>query len=181
MTPPHPCEDSVARKGVAYLALGANMGDPLASLRSAKRRLERLAEPVGASSLYRTEPVGGPAGQPRYLNAVLVLRIPASLRDPRALLDVCLDIEREHGRVRRERWSARTLDVDVLDLDGRIVDESGLQLPHPRMMDRAFVLAPLCEVAPGWTHPRSGVAACARLSELDGSGIERTRLRWDPR
>ena len=166
---------------LAYLALGANLGDPLATLRSARHRLDGLAEVVRASSLYRTEPVGGPAGQPPYLNAVLVVRLPAPLQEAHALLEACSRIEHEHGRERRQRWSARTLDVDILDFGGRMVDEPGLHLPHPRMMDRAFVLAPLCEVAPGWTHPRTGVSACDRLAELGRHGIARTALRWDPR
>ena len=181
MTAADPLRDAPPGDATAYLALGANLGDPLASLRSARRHLEDIARVVRASSLYRTEAVGGPAGQPPYLNAVVAVRLPPALREPQALLDACLRIERRHGRERRERWSARTLDVDVLDLGGRVVAEPGLQLPHPRMMDRPFVLAPLCEVAPGWTHPRSGVAACERLAQLDRSGIERTRLGWDAR
>lgn len=166
---------------LAYLALGANLGDPLATLRSARARLAELGDLTRASSLYRTAPVGGPAGQPPYLNAVVALRLPMALQEPRTLLEACLSIEREHGRERRERWSARTLDLDVLDLGGRVLDDPGITLPHPRMMDRAFVLAPLCEVAPAWRHPRSGVAACARLADLDTSGIARTGLTWASR
>ena len=181
MTSVDPGPDGGPADELAYLALGANLADRLASLRSARRHLEELAQVVRASSLYRTEPVGGPPGQPRYLNAVVAVRLPSHLVEPRTLLEACLRIERRHGRERRERWSARTLDVDVLDIGGRILDEPGLHLPHPRMMDRTFVLAPLCEVAPAWRHPRSGMGACERLAELDRGGIERTRLGWEPR
>jgi 2-amino-4-hydroxy-6-hydroxymethyldihydropteridine diphosphokinase len=129
----------------AYLALGSNLGDRLATLQRAVDALSR--EPgirVEASSrVWETEPVGPP--QPRYLNAVL--RIVADL-EPIELLGACLRVETALGRVRRERWGPRTLDVDVLLYDQRTVDEPELQVPHPRMHERAFVLAPLLELEP---------------------------------
>jgi 2-amino-4-hydroxy-6-hydroxymethyldihydropteridine diphosphokinase len=129
----------------AYLALGSNLGDRLATL---QRGVDLLsAEPgirVEASSrVWETEPVGPP--QPRYLNAVL--RVDTDL-EPRPLLEACQRVESALGRVRLERWGPRTLDVDLLLYDDRTVDEPELQVPHPRMHERAFVLAPLLELEP---------------------------------
>ena len=134
----------------AWVGLGSNVGDRLATLRSATAALSRLThtELVRASRLYETTAVG-PSEEP-FLNAVIELRTGL---DPRRLLEAMLTIERDHGRVRRTRWGARTLDLDLLvwvDADGRLLelDEPGLVLPHARMLERDFVLAPLCDVAP---------------------------------
>jgi len=135
------------------------------------------------SALYRTVPVGGPAGQRAYLNAVIGLRPPEGM-DPGGLLAALLAIERAQGRQRRERWGPRTLDLDLLALGDVVLDTPALRLPHPRMMGRAFVLVPLCEAAPRWTHPVSGERACDALRRLDDAargGVQRTRLHWDAR
>ncbi|HMS88074.1 MAG: 2-amino-4-hydroxy-6-hydroxymethyldihydropteridine diphosphokinase [Acidimicrobiales bacterium] len=126
----------------AFLSLGSNLGD--------RRRL--LVEAIGSlgpsvvavSSVYETEPVGGP-DQGRFLNVVVEL---ATALPPRDLLAVCHRLESAAGRVRTERWGPRTLDVDIVWIDGVTVDEPDLQVPHPRMWDRRFVLAPLAELAP---------------------------------
>jgi 2-amino-4-hydroxy-6-hydroxymethyldihydropteridine diphosphokinase len=129
----------------AYLALGSNLGDRLSTLQRAVDLLD--AKPGIAvrrsSRVYETEPVGPP--QPDYLNAVIEVRTDLG---PRELLEACLDVEAELGRVRGERWGPRTLDVDLLTYEDRSVDEPGLVVPHPRMHERAFVLVPLLELDP---------------------------------
>jgi dihydroneopterin aldolase/2-amino-4-hydroxy-6-hydroxymethyldihydropteridine diphosphokinase len=140
----------------AFLGLGANLGDREAALR---RAVESLPDVVAVSPLYETEPVGGPAGQAPYLNAVVEL---ATDRSPRQLLELAHSLEQEAGRVRAERHGPRPLDVDILWVDGVTVDEPDLVVPHPRMFERRFVLAPLADLAPdlvppGWEDDRRGV------------------------
>ena len=126
----------------AFLGLGSNLGDRRSYLRGA---VESLGEEVVAvSSLFETEPVGGPDQGP-FLNLVVELE---TERSPRDLLAECRRLEQEAERVRVERWGPRTLDVDVLWIDGVTVDEPDLQVPHPRMFERRFVLAPLAQLAP---------------------------------
>ena len=132
----------------AYLGLGSNLGDREAHLR---RAIETLGETVVAvSPLYETDPVGGPGGQGAHLN--LVVEIDTDLT-PRQLLGVCHRLEAAAERVRQERWGPRTLDVDILLLDDVTVDEPDLQIPHPRMWQRRFVLAPLADLAPDLVPP----------------------------
>jgi len=126
----------------AFLGLGSNLGDRVAQLRAAVATLPHL---VATSPVYETEPVGGPAGQGTYLN--LVAQLDTTFH-PDELLEVCRALEADAGRVREERWGPRTLDVDVLWVDGHEVDEPHLQVPHPRMWERRFVLAPLRDLAP---------------------------------
>ena len=161
---------------LSYLALGSNLADPLEQLRRARAALEGLGRLIAASSLYRTAPVGGPEGQPDYLNAVVALR--PNTDDPETLLQELLALEAQQGRVRAVRWDARTLDLDVLTWDDVIYESAALTLPHPRMLERAFVLAPLCEIAPDWRHPQTGERGCEVLRRLGLGGIERTLLSW---
>lgn len=143
-----------------HLALGSNLGDRLAHLQSA---LDGLRDHpaitiVAVSRVYETDPVGGPA-QDDYLNAVV--EVMTDLQ-PEAVLEVAQALERAAGRVRAERWGPRTLDVDLLRYDDLRLDTASLTIPHPRMWERAFVLAPLHDVAPdlvtvpdeGWTGVR---------------------------
>lgn len=160
------------------VALGANLGEPLLTLDSAVRSLRQHAGLVRVSSPWRTAPVGGPAGQPDYINAVALLNPPGELAGPRRLLDWLLDLERRHGRERTERWSARTLDLDLLAYGGRSVTEPGLELPHPRLADRAFVLAPLAELWPDWRHPLTGRPARELSDGLGTAGVTRLPARW---
>lgn len=127
-----------------YLGLGSNLGDRLATLQAAVDHLAaRAGIDVDASSrVYETAPVGGPE-QPDYLNAVLGIRTTLS---PRELLSACQRVEEDLGRVRDVRWGPRTIDVDVLTFDDQTIDEPDLQVPHPRMHERAFVLLPLLEL-----------------------------------
>ena len=134
----------------AYIALGANLpspaGAPAATLAAAVRRLSKLGTIVQRSSLYSTEPVGF-ADQPRFLNAVVALETDLS---PGTLLNKLLAIEKELGRDRTAGIpnGPRTLDLDILMIGGLELNEPGLELPHPRMSERAFVLIPLVEIAP---------------------------------
>ena len=128
----------------AAVGLGANLGDRRAHLAGAVHLLAAAGPLVAVSSLYETAPVGGPAQGP-FLNAVAVVE--AGLT-PRALLDLCLGIERRAGRRRRVRWGPRLLDLDLLLYDRAVVDEPGLQVPHPRLGGRRFVLEPLAEAWP---------------------------------
>jgi 2-amino-4-hydroxy-6-hydroxymethyldihydropteridine diphosphokinase len=131
------------------LALGSNLGDRRRTLRDA---VDSLPGVVAMSGLYETDPVGGPPGQDPYLNLVVAIE---SALSPRNLLGLCHRIESAAGRVRGERWGPRTLDIDILWIDGETVDEPDLSIPHPRMFERRFVLVPLHDVAPdllpqGW-------------------------------
>jgi 2-amino-4-hydroxy-6-hydroxymethyldihydropteridine diphosphokinase len=167
-------------RGVALVALGSNLQQPLFQLRRAARRLSSLGTLLACSSLYRTTSVGGPPGQPDYFNAVVALRPRQGLLQPECLLVALHEIEKSHGRVRRIRWAPRPLDLDLLSLDDLVVEGPTLWLPHPRMMQRAFVLAPLCEIAGSWCHPVTKQSACEALVELSLEGVRRTSLLWQP-
>lgn len=155
----------------AYIALGSNLGARELHIYQARLALETAAgiEVVSASRIYETEPVG-PQGQGPYLNAVLGLRTELS---PRALLDQLLEIERQQGRRRgaeTERWSARTLDLDLLLYADECLEEEGLEIPHPRLHQRAFVLEPLCELAGQRVHPRLAETLETLRSRLSDPG-----------
>lgn len=137
-----------------------------------------LGEVTARSRLYRTAPVGGPEGQPDYLNAVVELRPGPAYRDPRQLLAALHDLEARFGRRRRVRWEARILDLDLLALGAAVHDEPGLRLPHPRMMERAFVLIPLLDVAPAWRDPRDGRSAAEAAAALPAGGVRSSGLDW---
>jgi 2-amino-4-hydroxy-6-hydroxymethyldihydropteridine diphosphokinase len=147
----------------AYLALGSNIGDRLAHLQTAVDLLARTpaVKIVGISSVYETAPVGGPP-QDDYLNAVVAIETEL---DPYALLDLAHRCEDEAGRVRATRWGPRTLDVDVLLYDEVSIGEPELTLPHPRMWERGFVLAPLRELAPDLVD-RSGRWPDVRIASV---------------
>jgi 2-amino-4-hydroxy-6-hydroxymethyldihydropteridine diphosphokinase len=136
---------------IAFLGLGSNLGDRLTNLQGALDLLQ--AEPglrVAASSrVWETVPVGGPP-QPDYLNAVISVETDLSARD---LLEVAHRVEARLGRVRKERWGARSIDVDLLLYDEESIEEADLVVPHPRLRERAFVLLPLLELAADVTLP----------------------------
>lgn len=153
-----------------HVSLGSNLGDREAHLVAAASAL--AAHPSiqldACSRVYETEPLG-PGEQGPYLNATLRLETTLS---PRALLDVLLDIEKQRGRLRNpaERWGARTLDLDLLTYAERQIDEPGLEVPHPRMAKRGFVLEPLCDLAADEVHPVLGesYAALAKAVRVPG-------------
>ncbi|MDR3772493.1 MAG: 2-amino-4-hydroxy-6-hydroxymethyldihydropteridine diphosphokinase [Terracidiphilus sp.] len=161
----------------AYIALGANlaswMGTPEATLAAAAVRLESLGRVARRSSLYSTEPVGF-AEQPRFVNAVAALETDL---EPRALLKGLLAIEQEFGRDREAGFAngPRTLDLDILLFGDLKISEPGLDIPHPRLTERAFVLIPLCEIAPEVVD-----AACGKtVSQLLDSLNSRVRNETD--
>jgi 2-amino-4-hydroxy-6-hydroxymethyldihydropteridine diphosphokinase len=133
----------------AFLALGSNLGDRAAELR---RAVASTPDLVAQSAVYETDPVGGPEDQGPYLNMVVQLETD---RAPHDLLAVCRKLETAAHRRREIHWGPRTLDVDVLWVDGVTLEKPDLQIPHPRLWERPFVLAPLSELAPdlvaaGW-------------------------------
>ena len=136
----------------AYLGLGSNLGNRMAFLRGGRDTLINNpdVELIQASSVYETEAIGGPADNPLFLNAVLQIKTSLS---PGQLLSTCLAVEDEFGRSRPVRWAPRTLDIDILFYGDQVVCQERLDIPHPRLQERAFVLAPLQEIAPDYKHP----------------------------
>jgi len=155
---------------IAYVALGANLGDPSATIRAAFGALANLPESrvVRCSSLYRTAPVGN-TEQPEFINAVA--RLETTLA-PESLLDALLDIEARFGRIRAEKNGPRTLDLDLLLYNNQQLNLPRLILPHPRLHLRAFVLCPLAELAPDLPLPGRGSLA-AWLPAVANQGISR--------
>ena len=155
----------------AYIALGGNLrswaGPPIITLSNAAERLQALGRVTRRSSLYRTAPVGF-AEQPEFVNAVVELETELG---PGNLLEKLLAIEREFGRNRRGEIpnGPRTLDLDILLVDELEVNEPGLELPHPRMSNRTFVLVPLHEIAPQLTVPGQGKTVAELLESLKNS------------
>jgi 2-amino-4-hydroxy-6-hydroxymethyldihydropteridine diphosphokinase len=141
----------------AAIGLGANLGDPVAQLRAAIDAIGRLpgTRVIAVSSFYRTAPVGFTA-QPDFVNAAVSVE---TALEPRALLDALKAIEIAAGRERSFKDAPRTLDLDVLLYDDRTIDEPGLTVPHPRMHERAFALAPLVEIDPDAVVPGRGRVA----------------------
>lgn len=150
---------------VAYIGLGANEGDPRRQVEEAIARLAATEEIelLQASSFYLNPPLG-PADQPWYVNAVIQVRTRLT---PEELLRVLHRVEQELGRVRRERWGPRVIDLDLLLYDGVILSGPDLTLPHPEMHRRSFVLAPLAEIAPQAWHPTLQKTASELLEKLD--------------
>ncbi len=160
----------------ATLGLGGNLGDPVAAFAAALARLRAhdAVELKAASSVWRTAP-WGKLDQPEFRNMAVLIgtSLPAE-----ELLALCLDIERQSGRERRERWGPRTLDIDILTYGGEVIDQPGLQIPHPRIAERAFVLAPLAEIAPGMRLAGHSVPELlATLSDKDVSQDKAGTLR----
>jgi 2-amino-4-hydroxy-6-hydroxymethyldihydropteridine diphosphokinase len=163
-------KDSNSSTRSSALALGSNLGDSRSILDGAIDRLRSHSqiELIAVSSWYRTKPVGPP--QPDYLNGCATLQ--TSL-EPFELLTALHAIEAEFGRVREQHWGARTLDLDLLLYDDRIIDTPSLQVPHPRMTERAFVLMPLAEIAAETIEPRSGLTIADLCDRLEYAGVER--------
>lgn len=162
--------DQSVKPAQCAIALGSNLGDSLATLEAALKVLAQTPGIVVAarSHWYWTKAVGPP--QPDYLNGCALLTVTLA---PHALLATLLQTEAQFGRVRRERWGARTLDLDLLLFDDVIFDTPTLQIPHPRMIDRAFVLVPLAEIAPNWIEPISGKTIAALVQTVDCSEVRR--------
>ena len=154
-----------------FIGFGSNVGDSERTCLEAVRALDRRAgiRVLAVSSLYRTEPVGM-TEQNWFINGVA--RCGTDLA-PLDLLGAVLEIEKEFGRVRRERWGPRTLDLDILLYGERLLDEPLLRVPHPLLHERRFVLVPLAEIAPDLVHPRLRITMGDLLDRLDGSAGQR--------
>ncbi len=153
------------------IALGSNLGNSLDILENSLTAIANIPgiELKNTSSWYQTKPVGNIDPQPDYLNGCAVLEV---AQNPTELLTILQGIEIQFGRVRKEKWEARTLDLDVLLYDDLILNSPNLTIPHPRMHERAFVLVPLAEIAPDWIEPVSGVAIAKLLKSVDTSGVK---------
>jgi len=157
----------------AFIGLGSNLGDRMATLETAVGALGVAGDVVAVSPVYETAPVGGPEDQGPYLNVVVEL---ATTQTPRQLLERCQALESAAGRVRTVRWGPRTLDADVLWVEGAEVDEPDLTVPHPRMWQRRFVLQPLSDLAPDLVTPdqvRAAGGEVARMGRLGATFNDR--------
>jgi 2-amino-4-hydroxy-6-hydroxymethyldihydropteridine diphosphokinase len=152
----------------AAIALGSNLGDSANLLKMALAALSREEGIVLAhvSPLYQTVPVGPP--QPDFLNTCAILHTTLS---PSELLSRLLQVEQQFGRVRREHWGPRSLDLDLLLYGDRIIEQPDLQVPHPRMRDRAFVLVPLADIASDWVEPITQQTVASLLRRIDPVGV----------
>jgi 2-amino-4-hydroxy-6-hydroxymethyldihydropteridine diphosphokinase len=151
------------------IGLGSNLGDSSSILDSTidRLRIHPQIDLIAVSSWYLTAPIGPP--QPDYLNGCATIQ---TRLEPLELLNILHSIESEFGRVRQGVWGARTLDLDLLLYDNLIIDLPNLQIPHPRMLERAFVMVPLSEIAPNWVEPRSGDSIAHLLDRLEYSDIK---------
>jgi 2-amino-4-hydroxy-6-hydroxymethyldihydropteridine diphosphokinase len=161
----------------AWIGLGSNLGDRAMRLARALDDIEDAGHHVVAvSSVWETEPVGvGP--QPWFLNMAAEI---VTDSEPLVLLDDLLAIERRAGRTREIVGAARTLDLDLLAVDGAVLDHPRLILPHPRMWERRFVLGPLSEIAPGFRNPATGRTALEELEQLPTAPVARRAGRLAP-
>ncbi len=159
-----------------YIALGSNLGDRVSHLREAADQLGALprTEIAARSAVYETEPIG-PVEQGPFLNAAVKL---TSELEPLALLHHLQVIEREAGRLREGRWGPRTLDLDLLLYDDRIVSTNELILPHPRLHERRFVLQPLCDIAPNVIHPSLDEPMCTLLDRSPPMKMQVEEMQW---
>lgn len=152
-----------------YLGLGSNLGQPLAQLGEAIRALRTIAtKRLCKSRVYHTA-AWGVTDQPPFLNQVVALE---TTLGPFALLDAVLEIEQQMGRIRRRHWGERIIDIDILSYGPVIVRSDRLQIPHPYLAERQFVLTPLQAIAPGWIHPVDGrTVAQLRQRCPDGGAV----------
>lgn len=162
----------------AYIAFGSNLGDRRATLVAARSLLlaDSAIRLTASSPLYETDPVGGPPGQPPFFNAVVELHVNLPAR---TLLQRCHQVEAELGRERLVAWGPRTIDLDLLFYGDEVCAGPDLTLPHPRLHLRPFVLAPLCDIAPGLIHPVMQVSVGEMLAALDVSGVRQCQeMEW---
>lgn len=151
------------------IALGSNLGDSLATLEGSLSVINSTPgiDLEAVSSWYRTQPIGPP--QPDYLNGCAILNVQQT---PEELLALLQAVELQFGRVRNEKWGARTLDLDIILYENLIIKTPNLTIPHPRMYERAFVLIPLAQIAADWQEPKTGKAIAKLAREIDTSGVK---------
>ncbi len=161
----------------ALIGFGSNQGDStricLEAIDQFRRHTE--IEVVQVSSLYRTEPVGK-TDQGWFVNGVFLCQTRLT---PLELLDFCQKIEKRFGRVRLEHWGPRTLDLDILFFGQLVIDLPGLEIPHPRLHERRFVLVPLVEIAPHWIHPKFGKTVSELLLQIPEGVKEQEVIRMN--
>jgi 2-amino-4-hydroxy-6-hydroxymethyldihydropteridine diphosphokinase len=152
----------------AWIALGGNQGDSLHILKSAREDIHHHAQctVIQSSLLYQTPPLG-PQHQPDYLNAVLAIQ---TNLHPKQLLACLQSIENKHGRIRKQHWGQRTLDLDILAFNQCCLNTASLTLPHAEMHKRQFVLKPLCDIDSNWHHPHMNQTASMLLQQLLDTG-----------
>lgn len=146
------------------IGIGSNQGESIRICLDVFDLLQKHPEIniLSTSSLYRSKPMGL-AGQDWFINAAALFETGL---EPQSLLDLALELERNFGRVRTIRWGPRTLDIDILFYGNRRIDSPGLKIPHPRLHERLFVLAPLAEIEPDWVHPVLGLSVRDMLDRL---------------
>jgi 2-amino-4-hydroxy-6-hydroxymethyldihydropteridine diphosphokinase len=154
------------RRMRVVVGMGANLGDRLETLVLAVAKISGFAAVRATAPLFETAPVG--PSQPDFLNSALLLEYEGT---PRALLEALLAVERDYGRERRERWGPRTLDLDVLWIDGVAVGEADLEVPHARLAERRFALEPLLALVPEAAHPTTGETYRDCVERLPPGGI----------
>lgn len=153
----------------AYIGIGSNLAHPHAQVLRAVEGLRAIpaSRLLAVSPWYGSHPVGGPTGQPDYINGVACLQTRLA---PLALLDALQAIEQQQGRERHTRWGARTLDLDLLLYGDDSIDDERLTVPHPRLAERAFVLVPLADLAPGLQLP-NGCSVASLLRQTATAGL----------
>ncbi len=151
------------------IALGSNLGNSLTILETTIKRLSQHPhlKLINHSPWYETIPIGPP--QPNYLNGCAILETSLT---PEKLLGELLKIEQDFGRIRQQKWGPRTLDLDLLLYDDLILETQILEIPHPRMIERGFVLVPLCDIAATWVHPITQKTIKDHLNMVDDKGVK---------
>ena len=151
------------------IALGSNLGKSIDTLENAVKTLASIPgiDLIATSSWYQTLPIGPP--QPDYINGCIILQVQ---QNPEELLTILQAIELQFGRVRKEKWGARTLDLDILLYEDSVMQTPKLTIPHSNLRERAFVLVPLAEIAPNWLEPVSKKAIAQLAKEVDCTGVK---------
>ncbi|HEU23866.1 MAG: 2-amino-4-hydroxy-6-hydroxymethyldihydropteridine diphosphokinase [Mesoaciditoga sp.] len=153
---------------LVYVAFGSNLGDRKENiLRAIEEMKKKQMEFLRISTMYETEPYGL-KDQPKFINCAALIRTSYA---PMELMDMLLDIEKALGRVRNVKWGPRTIDIDILFYDHRIINFVDLIIPHPDLQNREFVLRPLAEIAPDYIHPKLKKSVFEMLNEIEGVKI----------